>query len=177
MDPAQRLLILEATLGGQVAEVLDCGLVVEPAGGTSAAWDALRARLGVPAEAEETRYPAARAAGQTRGAPIAEVRACLARLVDETRGALGGIGEIGAADRARLDAFLVRLVDEVAEHYQKKTCEKPRGMFAHVRATANKHQYSGVKATAYVLRCPTCGGPRLKPEHFQCSYCGGKFTD
>jgi hypothetical protein len=166
-------LALQMMIGQQVAEVLDCGLMVEPAGGTSAAWSAVLGKHGVPPIDEATRYDGARAQGQTRGAPLDEVRLCLERI------ALAGKAAIKQIDdpdmRANLEAFLDRLPVEVFAHYKGLACKKA-SMFGHALQSAKRQQYADIKAKAYVLTCPTCGGPRLKNEHFRCSYCGGTFT-
>ncbi len=160
-------LVLQAMLGQQVAEVLDCGLVVEPAGGTSPAWSAILAKHGVAPLDEALRYDRARAQGQTRGAPLDEVRACLEKI------ALAGKAQ--SKDQT-FSEFLDRLPLEVFAHYQGLACKKA-SMFGHALASAKRQQYSDIKPKAYVLTCPTCGGPRLKNEYFRCSYCGGSFTD
>src|SRR5689334_584337 len=132
-------------IGQQVAEVLDCGLVVEPAGGTSSAWSAVLGKHGVPAIDEATRYDAARAQGQTRGAPLDEVRACLERIALAGRAALAQVDDAQA--RAQLQSFLERLPAEVFAHYQGLACKKA-SMFGHALASARRQQYADIKAKA-----------------------------
>ncbi len=174
--PPGPLAALQLELARQVAEIIDTALDVEPAGGLSAAWRDVLGRHGATPLGEDERFAAAREAKLYRGAPIAEVDACL-RAVASWMGAqlttLGG--QVDATSRARLDALLGTLADRGLEEYRRIACQRPRSMFASAIATAKQHQYAAQqRSSAYVLTCPTCGGPRLREGDLSCEYCGGQ---
>lgn len=160
-------------LGQQAGAVLELALAVTPAGAATAAWREGLARFEVPPLGDAERFAVAEREGQTRGAPVEEVRRCLARLVEWVeashplaRQALGGL-----------------LTDLVARHvaqYRELATAQPApaaagGMFAHAQATADRKAREGsAGGGAHVLRCAACGAPRLREADLRCDYCGGQ---
>ncbi|HJZ86843.1 MAG TPA: hypothetical protein VKN99_16825 [Polyangia bacterium] len=165
---------LRQALATQVAEILDAALPIEPAGGTSAAWDAVLRRLGVTPLPEDARFAAAQREQQARGAPIEEVSSCLERVVAAARGAQAGLLPAQAME---LEALLARVPEQIASQYRQAACARPRGMFGYALADARQHRYERWhKTSSYVLRCPSCGGPQLEAGSFTCEYCGAPLA-
>ena len=166
-------------LGSRVSEVMETALACTPAGGTSPKWRTLMDELDVRPLEEGARSEAAKQAGQTRGAPVAEVARCLESLVASVRGESSQVVEV-------LQSLLDGLVSRHKEQYAvlatvpTETVEAPAkagGMFAFAMATAKKkseaQQYGG---GTYLLHCPSCGAPRLRESDLVCEYCGERTT-
>ncbi len=174
-DFGERLARLQTELPRQVSQVLSVGLAVEPAGGTSADWKALRNGLGVAPMGEEARFASARNAKMARGAPLEEVSACLGCLAGAGWAELEALrGGLDPTVASRLGALIQQFPAQALEEYRRLACDRPKGMFAHARAAAERHQYSKwQKSGGYVLTCPNCGGPRLRTTDLVCEFCGG----
>jgi hypothetical protein len=134
---------LELDRAGSVA------LDVEPAGALSPSWQALLDEYKVSALAEEARFAAAQNGKQLKGAPLPEVEKVFAAIC-------GGAAE---------------LCGEAVARYRTLATERPKKMFAHAMAAASKPKAHEYAPGAYVLRCPSCGAPRLMRE-LKCAFCG-----
>ncbi len=169
VDPWQQY---RQELGRQVSYVLETALACEPAGGGSQPWWDTLARLGVTPLGDPQRFDTARAAGQTKGAPVEEVRQCLAAMVAQVR------QSSPAADQV-LGGLLGQLEQRHTEQYRELATVQPYapgggGMFGFAMATAEKKAAEEqFKGGSYVLRCPGCGGPRLRESDLVCEYCAG----
>lgn len=164
-------------LGQEVAQLINAALGVEPPGGLPSTWQRLLTHYGVVPLPESERFAEVQWHKQSKGAPIAEVVSCLQKLQHQVLGQLEQVPHLDNTTRATVHQALNHLVTEGSTHYQKLACERPKGMFAHVKAVAHQHQYAQYKPGAYVLLCPTCGGPRLNPAHLHCEYCGNHFSN
>lgn len=163
-------------LGQDVAQLINVALSVEPPGGLPSVWQQVLAHHRVSPLSEEARFAEVQTHKQAKGAPISEVVACLHSLQQTLLAQLEQATGLDGSSKDLIQQGLHRLVEEGTQHYRKLACERPKGMFAHVKATAHQHQYAQYKPGAYVLLCPTCGGPRLQPAHLNCEYCGGHFA-
>jgi hypothetical protein len=137
-------------LGLQLDRAGGIALDVEPAGGMLPPWAAVLQELGVPAMSEDARFAAAQANKQTKGAPLPEVEAVFQRLCGPQHAQLCG---------------------EAVARYRELATARPKKMFSHAMATAKRHRYDEYAPGAYVLRCPSCGAPRLKAV-LHCDFCG-----
>lgn len=168
---------LQHILGQKVAEVMNLALAVEPPGGLSAAWQELLGHYQVIPVSQEQRFAEIQREKQTKGAPLSEVKACLLALVELLQTQFMHLaGPVDAEKQTLLKEGLSHLVEKGVAHYRAISCERPRGMFGHAMITAHQHKYANLRPGAYVLLCPTCGGPRLNPNVLICDYCGGTFT-
>lgn len=176
MSAPQAFLAAWAELSAELGRLVDLALELEPAGGTSDAWEATLAKLGVEPLGEDARYAAARAQKQTRGAPLEEVGACLRRVAERGQGLLAPLlADLDEAQRARVGSGLGLLLEESERRYREAACARKKGMFAHAREAAQQHPYRDLKAVhGYVLRCPACRAPRLQPD-LACVFCGARF--
>lgn len=163
-------------LSAELGRLVDLALDLEPAGGTSEAWCAVLAEVGVEPLGEDARYAAARAQKQSRGAPLEEVAACLQRVAERGRGTLAPhLAQLTEAQRSRVHSGLGLLLEESKRRYQEAACARRSGMFAHAREVARMHQYSGQPAVrGYVLHCPACRAPRMQQD-LACVFCGAAF--
>ena len=176
MSPApERVLALFTQLGGDVGAVVDAGLDIDLAGGTSDAWGALLSKWQVAPLGEDARFEAAQADKQVKGAPIAEARGCIDAAIRAARAQCAQwAGELNPAQRAQLDGALASLATEAVARYRALATARKKGMFAHAKATAQQHQYDGFsKAQGYLLHCTSCGAPRLGSD-LTCAFCGGR---
>lgn len=164
-------------LGQEVAQLINTALGVEPPGGLPATWQRLLIHYGIEPLPESERFAEIQRQKQSKGAPVSEVVACLQKLQHHVLGQLQQVPHLDEATRAAVHQALEHLVTEGSTHYQKLAYERPKGMFAHVKAIAHQHQYAQYKPGAYVLLCPTCGGPRLNPSHLHCEYCSNHFSE
>ena len=171
----ERLLALFAQLGSQIGAIVDAGLDIDLPGGTSEDWDALLKQWGVPALAEDDRFAAAQADKMVKGAPIAEALSCLQAATRAAAAQWEAIScDLPAAQRAQVHGALGALAGEAAAQYRLKACTRKKGMFVHAKEAAQKHQWDAyLGSQGYVLRCSSCGAPRLGSD-LACAFCGGR---
>lgn len=174
MDP-QPLLSFQHVLGEAVAEIINAALAVEPPGACPPRWSAVLAHYSASPLDEQERFDEIRREKQNKGAPLSEVQACLQGLALQIHQQLKQ--HRPDADTGAFEQALEQMVQEGVAHYRSLACQRPAGMFAHALATAKRKQFVGLKPGAYVLLCPSCGGPRLNPEQLVCSYCKGTFHE
>jgi hypothetical protein len=176
MSPApERVLALFTQLGSEVGAVVDAGLDIDLAGGTSDTWAALLSKWGVAPLGEDARFEAAQADKMVKGAPVAEAQACVEAAVRSARSQCAQwAAELNPAQQAQLEGALASLATEAVARYRSLATARKKGMFAHAKATAQLHQYDGTsKAQGYVLHCTSCGAPRLGSD-LTCAFCGGR---
>jgi len=173
---AQAFFAVWTDLSASLGRLVELGLDVEPAGGTSEAWSAALADHAIEPLGEDERFDAARALKQTKGAPLTEVTACLKKAVERGQAALVPLlGALTDEQRRRVQSGLGLLLEEAEKRYREAACAKKKGMFAHARETAQLHQYSVVPTVhGYVLCCPACKAPRLQQD-LACVFCGATF--
>ncbi|HEY3452871.1 MAG TPA: hypothetical protein VGK67_41395 [Myxococcales bacterium] len=172
----EQVLALFTQLGSQLGAILDAALDVDLAGGSSDDWDAVLAKLGVATMGEDPRFDAAQADQQVKGPPIAEVTACVQAA---SKAALLSFASVEATlpleQKAQLDRALASLAEAAAAQYRAQATAKKKGMFAHAKAAAQKHQWDAFgKSQGYVLKCAACGAPRISADLI-CAFCGGKI--
>ncbi|MCX5745730.1 MAG: hypothetical protein NT062_24915 [Proteobacteria bacterium] len=156
----------EPVLDGAVQHRLSHRLAVEPGGGVDATWRSTLATHGVAATDEDTRSVAQRELGMLRGALPIEVEACVVAIATTVA------PELVHGARATWIAF--------APLYLERARHRHTSMFAHALASAkakrNAHWFR--PPGGYVMRCDTCGGPRLSAESLACQFCEtGKLTN
>ena len=176
MTPApEKLRALFTQLGTQTGAVVDAGLDIDLAGGTSEAWDGLLKTWGVAAMGEDARFAAAKADKMVQGAPIAEAKAC----IDAAVKAAGAQWELMSADlpqaqRDQVRGALVSLAEEAIKQYRQRACTRKKGMFVHAKEAAQQHGWNAyLGSKGYVLHCVSCGAPRLGSD-LTCAFCGGR---
>lgn len=161
-------------VGGQLEEILQAGIDIDLAGGTSEQWGRVVSGWGVTVLGEEERFAAARAQKMTHGAPIPEVEACLQRVSAAAAQSWAQVGTSLPPDqRSQVEAVLAALPVQALALYREKACARRAGLFAHAKQDAQLHRwnvYSGQHG--YVLRCAHCGAPRLGAD-LACAFCGG----
>lgn len=160
----------EVVAGG--AALVDAALDVDPVGGSSVAWDEACTTLGVARVPQAARQPACHSRQQTRGVPLEEANQALDAFVATRRAAL--LSTLTPAQRVVAEAGLGTLLEHAKAQFAMRSTEPvTRGLFKHAKAAASKHQYGTSSRTeAYVLACPSCGGPR-QTEALTCVFCGG----
>jgi hypothetical protein len=176
MSVPQAVFALWADVSQRVGQLVDSALDVEPAGGMSPAWKSLLSAYRVAPLAEETRFASAKNDKLIKGAPVAELEKCLGELATAARGQLMPLAEqLTQPQRELIERALTTFSAEALKRYRELAAARPKGMFSHAKKVAEQHQYGEKsKATGYVLRCPTCGGPRLQ-EELSCVFCGGEL--
>lgn len=137
-------------LGVALDKAGGAALDIEPAGGLLPPWKAVLDELGVKPLSEDERYAAAQKHKQTKGAPLPEVEAVFKHLCGPDHEALAA---------------------EATARYRELATTRPKKMFSHAMAAAKQHRYDEYAPGAYVLRCPSCGAPRLKAV-LHCDFCG-----
>lgn len=172
----ERVVALFANLGHQLGSVVEAALDIDLAGGTSDPWDALLSSLKVPKLGEDARFDAAQADRQVKGAPIAEVRSCIEAAVKEAAQAWAVVGaSLPMEQHAQADRALATLAEEAVRRYRTLATTRQKGMFAHAKAAAAEHRWDGFAVNqGYVLKCPSCGAPRIGAD-LLCAFCGGKM--
>ncbi len=137
-------------LGVALDKAGGAALDVEPAGGLLSPWKSVLDELGVKPLSEDERYATAQREKQTKGAPLPEVEAVFKKLCGPEHEALAA---------------------EATARYRELATARPKKMFSHAMAAAKQHRYDDYAPGAYVLRCPSCGAPRLKAV-LHCDFCG-----
>jgi hypothetical protein len=158
----------------ELTELVDTALDVEPPGECPENWGRWLTRFKVARLDDDTRYANVRADGQTKGAPLQEVKACLESLAREASARLAPLrATLSKEQSALVESSLHSFASTALEHYRTKATEKKKRMFGAAKALANQHQYGGFKASVgYVLTCVACRAPRLG-ESLTCAFCGG----
>jgi hypothetical protein len=158
----------------ELTQLVDTALDVEPPGECPERWAQWLGRFKVARLDDDTRSAQVRADGQTKGAPLREVAACLDALAREASTRLAPLGSTLSKEQAALvERSLHDFAGTALEHYRVKATEKKKRMFGAAKALANQHQYGGFRASVgYVLTCATCRAPRLG-EALTCAFCGG----
>lgn len=156
----------------ELGALLDDALDVEPVGGCPEAWARWLSRFEVTALGEDARLAEVLRVGQTKGAPLSEVSACLEALAREAAARLARFKALLSAEQARsVDEGLHTLRAQALEQYRVKATVKKKRMFGAAKELASKHQYGGFSsASAYVMTCERCGAPRLT-EGLDCLFC------
>lgn len=159
-----------------LTQLVTAALEVDPPGALLPAWQAQLTRYGVEALHEDARLEAVLAARQSKGAPLAEVEACLETLSAQSRRRLAPLRRGLAPEQGTvLDASLDQLVARALAHVRDQSTARKRGLFASARELASRHQYSQDRAVvSYVLTCTQCRAPRLG-DTLQCAFCGGSL--
>lgn len=159
-----------------LATLVDAALDVEPVGGCPAGWAERLARYEVMPVAEDARVDEVKRFGQTRGALLDEVEACLAGLSRDARARLEPLRRTLSPEQAKLvDESLRTLTDRAWADYRARATEKKKKMFGAAKALAKQHQYADAWAVGgYVLTCSACRAPRLG-DSLACAFCGGKL--
>ena len=166
MDAGAAALVGQLTT--ELADIFEVALAVEPPGGLSHAWRQVLDRYGVLPLGEARRYGLAAEAKYARGAPIAEVEACVRAAFARF---IAGAIDRGAA-REPLDEVAAALWRDAEPRYHGYATYRPRGMFVHAIATAHARRGQWERPPGgYVVRCAGCGGPRLD-ETLACQFCG-----
>lgn len=160
----------------ELTQLVDTALDVEPPGECPESWAGWLARFEVPRLDDDTRSAHVRANGQTKGAPLGEVQACLESLAREASIRLAPLRATLSREQAALvESSLQSFASTALEHYRAKATEKKKRMFGAAKALANQHQYRGFQASVgYVLTCVGCRAPRLG-ESLTCAFCGGEL--
>ncbi|MGC4116714.1 MAG: hypothetical protein QM765_19560 [Myxococcales bacterium] len=171
----EQVLALFTQLGQQLGAMLDTALDVDTVGGTSDEWDAMLKNLGVAAMGEDERYDTAQADKQVKGPPIAEVAA---GLQSAAKAAMLSFAPLSAAlsaeQKTQLNHAVASLAEAASAQYKAQSTERKKGMFAHAKAAAQKHSWDAFgKNQGYVLKCGSCGAPRIQRD-LVCAFCGNK---
>ena len=158
----------------ELTQLVDTALDVEPPGECPEDWARWLTRFKVARLDDDARYANGRADGQTRGAPLREVQACLEALAREASARLAPLRATLSKEQAGLvESSLHSFAATALEHYRVKATQKKKRMFGAAKALANQHQYGGSQASSgYVLSCVACRAPRLG-ESLTCAFCGG----
>lgn len=147
----------------ELGALLDDALDVEPVGGCPEAWVRWLSRYEVMALGEDARLAEVLRGGQTKGAPLSEVAACLEGLSREAAARLAPFKAQLTPEQARsVDEGLHTLKAQALEQFRVKATVKKKRMFGAAKELANKHQYGAFSsASAWVMTCERCGAPRL----------------
>ena len=171
---AQAFIAEWTRITGELTRLVETALDVEPPSECPENWARWLAQFEVARLDDDTRYGTVRADGQTKGAPLREVQACLEALAREASARLSPLrATLSAEQSALVERSLHSFAGTALEHYRAKATEKKKRMFGAAKALANQHQYGGFKASVgYVLTCVACRAPRLG-ESLTCVFCGG----
>ena len=149
-----------AELADELGRLFDAALDVEPAGGVNDAWAKVLASYGVAPVGDAERARVRAELDLARGALPVEVAAC-------ARVAIGKLGD------PRMTEAAAELWRGVEPRYLAVATSRPKSMFAfaiqtaHAKARASWQRPPG----GYVMKCSSCGGPRLE-ERLACRFCG-----
>ena len=177
MDP--RLGAFQTALAQAVASVIDTALAVMPAGALTPAWQGVLADYGCSPMSEHDRFHSVHERNMAKGAPVQELNACLMQLSWMSDHRMDELVAAGAATSSECDRLRELLRDIAATGaivYEKAATQRPKSMFSHALAAAKAQRSTAYGAGgAYFLRCPACGGPRLREDNLVCAYCGNKL--
>jgi hypothetical protein len=175
MATPQAFLARWSLLTQELTRLVDAALDVEPPGGSTPAWAALCARLGVTPLSEDDRFAEVRAAPQAQGAPLSEVRAAVGAFFLQARAPVTAAltpAQVNVVTHA-LETLRQAAERQVLEAVQPKA---RRGLFSHAKKLAREHRSAAwAGSQGYVLTCERCGGPRLEAG-LDCVFCGGNLT-
>jgi hypothetical protein len=170
---AEALLRQWAAVTRELTELLDAALDVEPVGGCPDAWAARLARAGATPHPEADRLAAVRRGGQTKGALLDEVEACLEAFARDAAARLSPLrAGLTPTQAQALDEALRTLTAHALAHYRALATEKKRMLGAAKALAAQRRSQSQAGVSGYVLTCSTCRAPRLG-EALTCAFCGG----
>jgi hypothetical protein len=177
MSTPQAFLLAWGQLTQRLAGLVDAALDVDPPGGLTPGWQQVLGALKVPPLGEDERFAAAQAEKQTKGAPVPEVRACLEAFARAATAEMAPFrARLTPPQVAVLDSSVAAFAQEALGHFRAQACAKKKGMFGHARKLAAEHRYDAHAAgEAYLLKCPSCGAPRLH-ETFTCAFCNGELS-
>ena len=177
----QRLGVIEGWLGRAVGDAISLALAVPEPAGSTPEWAALVSAYGCRPSTDDERRQLVVVTGPTFGAPAGEVQ----RVLDAI--AVLGITELKSLDHpddnalARRYDRLARALDDLQRdalpHYRNRVVPR-RSMFGASIAAARARAGEGGASPdvgnrqAFILRCTTCGGPRLDEALFECAFCG-----
>ena len=176
--------MLEGWLGRAVGDAISIALAVPEPAGTSAEWAALLVAYGCQPTSPEERRQLVIVSGCQFGAPASEVQDVLDAIAALGRPELARLGHPDDSALGRRYDRLVRAMDELQQdvfpHYRNRVAPR-RSMFgasiaaARARADGQGSPVTTGNRQAFILRCHTCGGPRLDEAVFECAYCGAHF--
>ena len=144
-------------LSDELGRLFDLALSVEPAGGLNDAWGKVLASFGVRPVGPADRARMQQELGLVKGALPIEVASCITALVAQRGIAL----DMAAYWR------------DLEPTYLQYARYRPQSMFAHAiqSAQTNARASWARPPSGYVIRCASCGGPRLAKE-LACNFCG-----
>jgi len=173
---AEAFLEAWAVITQDLASLVDTALDVEPPGGLDDAWGRWLDRCDVAALSDDERLAEVKRTGQTKGAPLSEVQACLEALQRAAAARLAPLrATLTPPQAALVDASLRQFAATAYEQLRARATEKKKRMFGHARALAAQHRYDGhAAAQGYVLTCGACGALRLG-DTLSCAFCGAEL--
>lgn len=183
-DVSGKLDSLQSWLGKEVGEAFVAAMEIGVPCGSSARWQGILQGAGVSPSPADQNERAAKSSGQLRGAPPDEFYEVLGKIVSRAEERIRLISPEEASQERRwerLRGVIGRLREETIAAYRKRVMPKRQGgMFGAAMAAAKAKAGTPVAAArqgeAFVMRCDTCGAPRLKDDVFVCEYCDTPYA-